>query len=183
MKKFIILIILLFCLCNNLYANNNNILISKQKIYPEYIKTPQDIEDWLIKEGFAYTKDKTREDEWKPPEKTVKDRFGDCEDVSILACYILEDLGYKDVMLIAIYGDNLAHGVCWFKEKNNTWSFISTGLDLEGKPKYYWDSKLDNAFSILYDYFPEWNNIKLCTPQGYSIKTVYRSDVEKGVAE
>ena len=165
----------------------DGILITKEnkptKIYPDYTKTPQDIEDWLIREGFKYKNDEIKEDEWKPPEQTIKDMKGDCEDVAILACYILEDLGYTDVMLIAIYGEDLAHGICWFKEKNDTWSFISTSLDLAGKPKYYWDSRLDNAFSILYVYFPEWETIKLCTPQGYAVKTFYRQDIEKGVTK
>ena len=41
----------------------SNVLVSPTKLYPSNIQTPQDIEDWLIKEGFQYTLDKTRKDE------------------------------------------------------------------------------------------------------------------------
>ena len=157
----------------------SGVLVSPIKLYPSNIQTPQDIEDWLIKEGFKYTQDKTRKDEWKSPEQTIKDMCGDCEDVAILACYILEDLGYKDTMLIALYGKYLAHGICWFREREGTWSFFSTGTGLDNKPKYYWPSKLGNAFNILYEYFPEWEKINLCTPDGYSIYQVNRQDLER----
>ena len=161
--------------------SSSKVLVSKQKIYPDYIKTPQDIENWLIKEGFKYISDKTREDEWKTPEKTIKEMAGDCEEVAILAEYILEDLGYKTPMIIAIYGKGLAHGICWFQELAGTWSFFSTGVDKNGHSKFYFNCKLSNPFKILYLYFPEWVNIKICTKQGYAIKTFYRKDIEKGV--
>lgn len=161
--------------------SSSKVLVSKQKIYPNYIKTPQDIENWLIKEGFKYVSDKTREDEWKNPEHTIKDKGGDCEDYSVLTAYILEDLGYTNVMLIAIYGSNLAHGICWFQELDKTWSFFSTGADKNGHSKFYFDCKLSNPFKILYLYFSEWTHIKICTKQGYSRKTFYRKDIEKGV--
>lgn len=157
----------------------SDVLVSPAKLYPSNIKTPQDIEDWLIKEGFKYTPDKTRKDEWKPPEQTIKDMSGDCEDVAILACYILEDLGYVDTMIIAIYGKDLKHGICWFREREGTWSFFSTGAGLDNKPKYYWPYKVHNAFNILYGYFPEWEKINLCTPDGYSIYQVNRKDLER----
>ena len=161
--------------------SSSKVLVSKQKIYPDYIKTPQDIENWLIKEGFKYVSDKTREDSWKTPEHTIKDMAGDCEDVAILTALILEDLGYTNVMLIAIYGKDLAHCICWFPEFDGTWSFFSTGIDKNGHSKFYFNCKLSNPFKILYLYFPEWTNIKICTKQGYQIKTFYRKDIEKGV--
>jgi hypothetical protein len=152
-------------------------LVSESRIYPSYIKTPQDIEDWLIKEGFQYIPDKTKEDEWKPPEKTVKDRGGDCEDYAILTDYILEDLGYKNSMIIAIYGPGLAHGICWFQDKDGTWSFFSTGTDGNGNNRFYHNCKVDNPFKILYFYFPEWTHMKLCVRLGLSVNTVYRKDI------
>jgi rare lipoprotein A len=160
---------------------SSKVLVSKQKIYPSYIKTPQDIEDWLIKEGFKYIPDKTREDSWKTPEHTIKDKGGDCEDYGILTDYILEDLGYKNVMLIALYGKDLAHGICWFQELDGTWSFFSTGIDGKGNSKFYFNCKVSNPFNILYLYFSEWTHIKVCTKQGYPVKIFYRKDLEKGV--
>lgn len=160
---------------------SSKVLVSKQKIYPSYIKTPQDIEDWLIKEGFKYIQDKTREDSWKTPEHTIRDKGGDCEDYGILTDYILKDLGYKNVMLIAIYGEKLAHGICWFQELDETWSFFSTGVDTNGNSKFYFNCNVRNPFKILYLYFSEWTHIKVCTKQGYPVKTYYRKDLEKGV--
>ena len=62
----------LLCFCSCVHANSD-VLVSEQRLYPNYIKTPQDIEDWLIADGFTYIPDKTNEDEWKTPEQTVKD--------------------------------------------------------------------------------------------------------------
>ena len=172
-----------FCLKQK--VNCGGILITKEnkptKLYPDYIKTPQDIEDWLIKEGFKYISDKTREDEWKSPEKTIKDKTLDCEDLAVLTAYILEDLCYKNVMIIAIYGSDLAHGICWFQDKDEAWNFFSTGVDLKGNDKFYYNCKVNNPFEILYFYFPEWTHIKLCTKTGYVVKTYYRKDIEKEV--
>lgn len=82
-------------------------------------------------------------------------------------------------MIIAIYGKGLAHGICWFREQDDTWSYFGAGLDLKEQPKYYWSTKTSNAFNILYDYFPEWEKINLCTQNGYSIYQVNRKDLER----
>lgn len=164
---------LLFCNC----TYSSNVLVSKENLYPSYIKTPQDIEDWLVAEGFIYKSDKTRKDEWKTPEQTIKDKAGDCEDYAILSAVILRDLGYEKVMVIAIFGKNLAHGICWFKEKDGTWSIFSTSVD---GAKFYYPLGFENPFVFLYSYFPEWTYFAICTDQGYNIKTYYRKDIEEG---
>jgi len=172
--------IIFLCLWgNSCNINKTPINNSLQPLYPVSIKIPQDIEDWLIKEDFRYEIDKNKQDEWKPIEQTIKDKTFDCEDLAILSCSILEELGYKDTMLIAIYGKQLAHGICWFREPDGTWSFFSTSTDLINKPKYYLASKVKNPFNILYEYFPEWTKINLCTPKGYSIYQVNRQDLER----
>ena len=172
----IILLCILLCSCGSTYTTGG-VLVSKPKLYPAYVKTPQDINDWLIAEGFYYKLDKTKKDEWKTPEQTIKDKGNDCEDYAILVHYILKDLGYKNVMIMAIYGKSLAHGITWFQEKDGSWSFFSVGVNLEGDKLFYWDSKLNNAFYILNNYFPKWVYIKLCTPKGINVKTFYRKDV------
>jgi hypothetical protein len=161
----------------------SSVLVSPTKLYPSNIQTPQDIEDWLIKEGFKYIPDKTKEDGWKSPEKTIKDKTLDCEDLAVLVAYILKDLGYEKVMIIAIYGSDLAHGICWFLDKDETWNFFSTGIGENGRSKFYFNCKANNPFEILYFYFPEWTHIKICTSGGYSVKTFYRKDIEKGVVK
>ena len=178
--NFLILSTFLLGLKGITYASSK-VLISKTKLYPNYIKTPQDIDNWLIAEGFVYKSDKTEEDEWKTPEQTVKDKAGDCEDYAVLTAYILEDLGYKNVMIITIYGKDLAHGICWFQESTNRWSFFSVGADLKGNSKFYWASKTINVFTILYNYFPEWSHINVCDNEGYSVKTFHRKDVERRI--
>jgi hypothetical protein len=164
----------------NVYADAG-ILIAKPSIYPTYIKTAQDIEDWLIKEGFKYKSDVTPEDEWKTPEQTVKDMYGDCEDVAILTHFILRTLGYKNVMIVAICGKNLAHGICWFQESDNTWSFFSTGVKSNGTHRFYYKTGLRSAFDILYLSSPSWEKVHIVTSTGKIIKTYYREDIEKGV--
>jgi len=181
MVNILILSILLSSLCGVVYPKDR-VLISKAKLYPSYIKTPQDIEDWFISSGLKYILDKTKKDEWKTPEQTIKDKGGDCEDFARLSAYILEDLGYIDVMLIAIYGKDLAHGICWFRERDKSWSFFSTGYEEDNKHyKLYWASKLKNPFNILYLYYPEWVKVYLCTSEGHGIFKVTREDLEGGL--
>lgn len=100
-----------------------------------------------------------------------------CEDYAILADYILEDLGYKNSMIIAIYAPKLAHGICWFQDKDGTWSFFSTGTDGNGNNRFYHNCKVDNPLKILYFYFPEWTHMKLCVRIGLSVNTIYRKDI------
>lgn len=175
MKQIILtlcIFLLCFCSCNS----SEGILVSE--LYPNYIKTPQDIEEWLISEGFYYEADKTRTDEWKTPEQTIKDKGNDCEDYAILVSYILKDLGYKKVMIIAIYGKDLAHGITWFQEKDDSWSFFST--ERIGKmPRFYIASKLKNPFDILYYYFSEWTHTQLCTADGLCVDLIDKSDLER----
>ncbi len=166
--------ILLFC---GQACSNNRVLVSE--LYPNYIKTPQDIENWLIAEGFYYKPDKTRADQWKTPEQTIKDKGNDCEDYAILTAYILKDLGYKNVMIIAIYGKDLRHGITWFQEKDSGWSFFSTER-IEDGPRFYIASKLSNPFYILYYYFSNWTHSKLCTEDGLCVELIDRYNIERG---
>lgn len=186
MEKIKIIIFLVFLIFITFYLNTlanqkltSNVLIIPTKIYPSYIKTPQDINDWLMKEGFKYISDKTRGDEWKTPEHTIKDKGGDCEDFAILAENILENLGYDNVMVIAIYGEGLAHGICWFQEKDGTWGFFSSGMDLKGNSQFYFPCKVKNPLNILYRYFPEWPRMVVCTSDGYSIFRINRCELER----
>jgi plasmid rolling circle replication initiator protein Rep len=89
-------------------------------LYPSTIKSPSDLGKWLS-ESFTYQAEK--EDYWKTPEETVKDKGGDCEDFAILAQKVLEDLGYKAYLIILANKEtNKGHAVCLFKEKDGTFS-------------------------------------------------------------
>ena len=106
---------------------------------------------------------------------------GDCEDVAILAHFILNKLGYKNVMIVAIYGKNLAHGICWFQELDNTWSFFSTGVKSNGTQRFYYKTRLRSAFDILYLSSPSWEKVQIVMPTGKIIKTYYKKGIEKGI--
>jgi hypothetical protein len=176
-----ILFISVLLLCAVTSECIGGVLVSGAKLYPSHIKTPKDIENWLISEGFRYKADKTLRDEWKSPKQTVKDKGGDCEDFAVLVAHILEDLDYSNVMIIGIFGDSLAHAICWFQEKNERWSFFSIGSSKKTGITVYRPCKVKNPFSILYLYYPKWDKIKLCTENGIAFKTFYRKNLEKGI--
>ena len=88
----------------------------------------------------------------------------------------MEDLGYDGVMIIAMYGEGLAHSICWFQEKDNSWNFFSSGVDIYGNNKFYYNAKRINPYYILNFYFPEWVKIHLCLEGGHIVKTIYRKD-------
>ena len=114
------------------------ILISTP-VYPSSISTPRDLSNWLIK-NFKYEFDKN--DYWKSPRETIRDKRADCEDFAILSKYILGKKGYK-VYLIAITYKNFdrGHAIAVIKNKDNTYSFMSN--------RYYFPTKYKTIRELL----------------------------------
>lgn len=88
--------------------------------------TPENIGEYL-KSNIYYTADKN--DHWQTAEETLQRGEGDCEDFSILAQYYLDKIGIKGQ--IVYYNmmkgkDWKAHAICIFKERDGTYSYIST---------------------------------------------------------
>lgn len=51
----------------------------------------------------------------KPPEKTLSDGGGDCEDFAILVFETLKEKGY-DVALFFCYNEKEGHAICWYRK-------------------------------------------------------------------
>lgn len=166
--KLIFLGLLIIFSSTNVYATEG-VLVSKPKLYPATIKTPKDIKSWL-QANFKYIPDKKPEDSFKTPEQTIQDKGGDCEDFAILAALILECLDYKPY-ITCVYGKDLAHAICFFKEKDGTWSFFSN--------YFYHKSSYENMFIVLSMAYPEWTSMHVCTDKGYIIFKTTREDLER----
>jgi len=70
-------------------------------------------------------------DYWNHPEKTLKDRYGDCEDMAFLNEAVLRVLGYSGEVL-GVYRWNSAHAIFVFKN-NNIYSYFSNNIFINTK--------------------------------------------------
>ena len=130
-----------------------SLVLVSAPLYPWYIQAPQDLGKWL-ETNFTYQSEVG--DYWKTPEETIRDKGGDCEDLSILAEYVLRDLKYEAwfiVMLNRTEGDS-AHAITIIKEKNNTYSFISN--------TQYILSHLSSWELMLDKYWPNYKEVYIC---------------------
>lgn len=95
----------------------------------ENIKTPADLEQFFVTNGFKYQEDTG--EYWKTPEETLNDKGGDCEDFAILSFFVLVELGYECIIIIATYcpenecDSGSAHAMLLIKEPDETYSFMS----------------------------------------------------------
>jgi len=118
-------------------------------LYPiDLVKCPDTLSLWL-RFTVAYISENTSNEEadyWKTPKETLKDKGGDCEDLSFLTKAILEDMGYE-AKVLWLYGRksevkkgkiqdvSYSHAICIFKTKDgkyqhmNNLYFISKKFD------------------------------------------------------
>jgi predicted transglutaminase-like cysteine proteinase len=72
-----------------------------------------------------YRTDKDWKDEWKPSEKTLADKAGDCEDFAVLFYDILRILRY-DPKIVAYYPKKgIGHAVCFYVNHGGKWCMFS----------------------------------------------------------
>ena len=117
-------------------------------LYPNWIKTPMDLSVWLVN-NFTYQAEEGQ-DYWKKPEETVRDKGGDCEDLSFLVDNILTDLNYK-TQVIAVYWEKEAHAICIIEE-NNKYSFFSN--------QYYFPTKYYSIKELIEKNYPTYKYYK-----------------------
>ena len=106
---------------------------------PRVVYTPQQLADtigarnyddlctWLHK-NVPYKTDRTAADEWKEPEDTLKDGYGDCEDIASVAREVLRIWGVQDDYILGVMkvGRNYGHVVCFFRDvPTDEWRFFS----------------------------------------------------------
>jgi hypothetical protein len=98
-------------------------------------KNPKRLASWLV-HRIRYVSDEKKHgyDKWQTPLKTLWDRTGDCDDVSLLAKAALECLGFKSFLLgvFAWKGtdryDMVGHLVCVFYWRGRYWHVSNWGL-------------------------------------------------------
>jgi len=97
------------------------VLIATPKLsIPSNINTPLDLTIWMI-DNLTYQYDK--EDYWKRPEETLRDKGGDCEDFAILVRDFLKKKGYKVYLFLIAYSDHYAgHAITVIKHPDKTYS-------------------------------------------------------------
>ena len=67
-------------------------------------------------------------DHWKMPHDMLIDRFGDCEDYSVFAWYVLKQHGYDAQLFTAFTTEGQGHCVCLFREGDWMHALCNEGL-------------------------------------------------------
>ena len=84
----------------------------------KYANTPEKIE-WYLS-YFHYKIDQSDNDEWKSPERFIRDGGGDCEDFAIMVYELLKRNGYKPE-IYTIWNPNddrdYGHALCVYEDK------------------------------------------------------------------
>jgi predicted transglutaminase-like cysteine proteinase len=102
-------------------SSNGGVLVSRPNPEDEailslltvnQIRTLEDYTRWLQK-NIVYEKDASRDD-WATPQKTLRQKRGDCEDFAFLNSSVVRMLGFEPHVLAMIDG-NRAHAVCAFE--------------------------------------------------------------------
>lgn len=105
------------------------------------IKTPESLSQWLIK-NITYELENGKEDYWKTPQETIKDKAGDCEDMAILTRYILKKKGYKVYIIAIEYKDkSSAHAIAVIKHNDKTYSYFDN--------QFYISKRFNNITELL----------------------------------
>ena len=105
-------------------------------LVPPQVKDAQSLSDYM-RANFTYQDEAEGVDYWQTPEETAKLKTADCDDFSLYAQKVLQNLGYETVA-IAIKGkDKFFHAICVIK--------------VNGKYRYF-----SNQY---YSYFKEFETI------------------------
>jgi hypothetical protein len=115
MKYFAIVISLFFVSC------------SMVNISAPTFKYQYEIENW-IRKNIKYKSDLSHLsiDDWKKPERTINDGYGDCEDLSLVWCYFMEkDFNIETDIYVGIHSDIRKNHV-WAESKDNKYIFYKS---------------------------------------------------------
>ena len=79
-----------------------------------------------IVEGFNYTADPEHTESIQSPFETLEIKAGDCEDLTILACSLLENTGIKTYLVLT---ENHAYALVSGINSDNLWEYINKSLE------------------------------------------------------
>ena len=142
------------------------ILVSAPLYPKDIVKCPDTLSVWM-KYNLTYQKEKI--DYWKTPEETIKDKGGDCDDFAILAQEILKDLSLEgDIIYLSKSKGKenwkIGHMICLFKNKKGEYQIFDN--------QYLLKHNSENAIETILHYYPEYDYIRLCTPDRYCGKRI-----------
>lgn len=113
----------------------------------------QTVSEWskYLKANFTYQAEENREDYWKTPEETIRDKGGDCEDLAILSQVELKKLGVESKLILLELkdkdGKKGGHVFCvYFTDKG------ATIFDCTHTVK----SNAKDVVGVLNDKYPTW---------------------------
>ena len=106
---------------------------------PRVFLTPQQLADTIgarnydglctwIHKNLPYKEDRVKADEWKEPDVTLRDGYGDCEDLAGVALEVMILWGVKDSYFMGVskVSRNLGHVVAFFRDKpEDEWRIFS----------------------------------------------------------
>ena len=143
------------------------VLISTPPLFPSSIKNPIELGDWLTS-NFTYQGEEGKNDYWKSPKETIKDKGGDCEDFAILSKHILDKNGYKTYLIaIRYHGLDYGHIITLIKHPDNTYSHFSN--------MYYLSKRYKNLRSLLDARFEQykWSSASYVKNKYFSIPILW----------
>jgi len=93
-------------------------------LVPPQVNSPFTLYEYM-RANFTYQNEAEGVDYWQTPEETAKLKTFDCEDASLYAQKVLQNLGYEAVA-IAIKGkDKYFHAICIVKMENGKYRYFS----------------------------------------------------------
>ena len=98
-----------------------------------------------IVEGFNYTADPEHTESIQSPFETLEIKAGDCEDLTILACSLLENTGIKTYLVLT---ENHAYALVSGINSDNLWEYINKSLEEQYIEDHNMVSSVDETLQL-----------------------------------
>ncbi len=98
-----------------------------------------------IVEGFKYIADPVDRESIQSPFETLDFKGGDCEDLAILACSLLENIGIRTYLVLT---ENHAYALVSGIKSDNLWRYINASLQEQFVEDYKMVSSMDEVLEL-----------------------------------
>ncbi len=124
------------------------------------IRSFEGYREWLER-NFRYRED-VYDDVWSPPEETLGNGYGDCEDYAFLSEAVLRVLGFEPAVAGMAGGHGEAgHALCYFK-KDGAYAWFDSGVlrrtDISDKEAFLKHLLERYSFALAFDVDPKSDN-------------------------
>jgi len=106
-----------------------------------------------VVENFTYIADPEDTESIQSPFETLQLGGGDCEDLTILACSLLENIGIKTYLVLT---ESHAYGLVSQINSDNLWKYINKSLEEQFIEDHEMVSSIDEAFQLGVGHFYYW---------------------------